>query len=211
MTSRQTNPHRQLYDGIAEWYVRTFYGDMSDGDWLKLMIRTLPSLGVVADVGSGPAQYARIFRDQGYRVVSIDIAERMLAVGGQIDPDINPVAGDICAIPLVAESLVGLIAAYTLEHVSREHAAEAFRGMSRVLAVGGVVALMVKCGQGSYEFHSTLVPGARGYVQLWELDELSRELAKVGCTTLFKDMKAPVSPEEFDHQRGFILARKVES
>ena len=208
MTSSGVNPHRHLYDGIAEWYVRTFYSDWSDVDWLGLMLKILPKGSIVADIGCGPGQYARLFREHGHSVVSVDISERMLSVGRRFDPELVPVVGDISSIPLESNSLGGILAAYTLEHVQRDDTPEALESMTRALAPGGAIGVMVKCGVGSYGFQSTLVPGAKGYVQLWDLDDLSQELEAVGCQTVFSDQKAPISSEEFNHQRGFILARK---
>jgi len=197
-----------LYDGIADWYVRTFYTDLSDEDWLGLFEEIVPGGSVIVDVGCGPGQYARRFRENGRAVVSVDLAERMLAVGRRFDPQLIPVVADIGEMPFKVGTIGGVLAAYTLEHVRRDETPAVFRGIADALSPGGALGLMVKCGQGAYEFHSSLVPGARGYVQLWDLDELSEELGHFGFEAVFMDKKAPVSPEEFNHERGFLLARR---
>jgi ubiquinone/menaquinone biosynthesis C-methylase UbiE len=202
------NPHKELYDGIAEWYVRTFYTDFSDQEWLEFFLRVIPPEGVVADIGCGPGQFARFFRQQGHRTISMDLSARMLLTGRRIDPALVPVVGDITQIPLKDESVGGILAAYTMEHVVKADAPEVFAAIARTVVRGGAVGLMVKCGNGFYEFHSSLVPGSRGYVQLWDLNELEQQLDRVGFDPVFTDRKAPVSPEEFDHERGYVLARK---
>jgi ubiquinone/menaquinone biosynthesis C-methylase UbiE len=208
MISDEMNPHKELYDGIAEWYVRTFYTDFSDQEWLELFLRVTPPSSIIADIGCGPGQFAHFFRNHGHPTVSIDLSSRMLLTGKRIDPALVPVVGDIAKIPLGEESVGGVLAAYTMEHVVKAHAPEVLSEVARTVVKGGAVALMVKCGHGFYEFHSSLVPGARGYVQLWDLDELSQQLDRAGFDPVFKDRKAPVSPEEFDHERGLVLARK---
>jgi len=193
---------------IAEWYVSTFYSDMSDSDWLTRFARTMPRGSLIADVGCGPGQFARFFRRMGFRVVSIDLSEKMLEVGKQLDSDLVPVAGDIRFLPLKSASIDGLLAAYTLEHVYRVEVDIVLAGIRRVLTSAGSVGFMVKCGEGSYEFGSALAPGESGFVQLWDLDDFSKKLELAGFETLFVDTKAPVSPHEFNHERGFVLARR---
>src|SRR5712691_8523951 len=154
MTCSGENPHRRLYDGIADWYVRTFYTDLSDEDWLGLFEEIVPGGSVIVDVGCGPGQYARRFRENGRAVVSVDLAERMLAVGRRFDPQLIPVVADIGEMPFKVGTIGGVLAAYTLEHVRRDETPAVFRGIADALSPGGALGLMVKCGQGAYEFHS---------------------------------------------------------
>jgi SAM-dependent methyltransferase len=203
-----SNPHRELYDGIAEWYVRTFYSDFSDEDWLGLIARSMVRGGIVADVGCGPGQFAAFFRRLGHCVLSMDLSSRMLAVGRRIDQELHPVVADIARLPLADRSTQALLAAYTLEHVKEEEADSVLAEIVRVVDLAGVVALMVKCGHGFYEFKSSLVRGAGGYVQLWSLEDLASRLERLGCELILTDRKAPVSPEEFNHERGFVMVRR---
>ena len=207
MTSENT--HRALYSGIAEWYVRTFYSDFSDIDWLKLFAQVLPDHAVIADIGCGPGQFAQFFRRLGHPALSMDLAERMLEQGKLLDRELVPVVADISHIPLRNSAIGGILAAYTLEHIRRAEIDAVLWELARVIQPGGALALMVKCGTGFYEFRSSLVEGARGYVQLWELGELSKLVSTAGFETIFIDQKAPTSPEEFDHERGFLLARRL--
>lgn len=200
--------HSFLYDEIAEWYVRTFYSDHSDLDWLELFAEECAPGSWVADIGCGPGQYARFFRARGMRCLSIDISLKMLSLGLRLDPLLIPVCASIHQSVVRDNSLGGILAAYTLEHVHAEDTDLVAQTLRRQVKPGGFLALMFKCGDGYYEFRSSLAPGTRGFVQLWEPDVLARVFERNGWCGVFADRKPPASAEEFNHERGFLLLRK---
>ncbi|MCL2655042.1 MAG: class I SAM-dependent methyltransferase [Coriobacteriia bacterium] len=208
MSEEPTNEHIKLYDGIAAWYVETYYNDMSDGEWLDVFCAAISTGSTIADVGCGPGQYARYFRLKGFEVFSVDISSEMLRVGKALDPQLRPVLSDINQLPFEGGSLDGLLIAYTLEHVKSEEIDEIVLELSRCLKPSGVIALMVKCGTGRYRFESSVLPGTGGFVQLWEPRGLSSIFEKHGFSTLMIRKKPPVLREEFLHERGYVLLRK---
>jgi SAM-dependent methyltransferase len=200
------DPHASLYSKIADWYVRTYYDDLSDLDWLQSFMNEAPACSVIADVGCGPGQYAHLFRDKGFSVISIDLAEGMLRHGVKLDPRLVPVVADIRRLPLRNGCIGGLFAGYTLEHIHASEIDAVLADVHRVLSTGGTVGLSIKCGTGTYEFQSQ--HGDKGFVQLWLLDDLSEHLHAAGFDVMGTHTKATASPEEFNHDRGFVLAKK---
>ena len=198
--------HRGLYQAIASWYADVFYDDLSDADWISEFVRATPP-GTIVDLGSGPGQYARLLRSDDSRVVSLDIAYEMLRLGIELDSELLPVVADAHQLPLAKSSISGVLAAYTLEHVSADDLCDVLASLINAMTPGATLGLMVKCGAGAYGFHSTLAPGQRGFVQLWDLTDLAKILVFLGFEIVAQRTKAPISPHEFQHERGFILAR----
>jgi ubiquinone/menaquinone biosynthesis C-methylase UbiE len=200
--------HRGLYSDIVDWYVQAFYRDFSDSQWLLRLVDYVTSGGLVLDVGCGPGQFARFLRKKNLSVISIDLSEAMLNRGLSMDPCLHPLVGDIHCMPISRASADGLLAAYTFEHVLRSRGQQVFHEMSRVVKPGAPVALMTKCGRGTYEFGSPRAPGKRGILQLWSIEELVTLAANAGFEVLGTDTKPPSSPHEFMGDRGFLLLRR---
>jgi SAM-dependent methyltransferase len=73
-------------------YIRTFYDDLSDIDWLRALSAAVPHRTLIADIGCGPGQFARNFSRAWFPVVSIDSVGRY--AGARNSAGFGPCSGD---------------------------------------------------------------------------------------------------------------------
>jgi SAM-dependent methyltransferase len=197
-----------LYSNIVDWYVLNFFDDLTDAEWLGEFRKSVGNGRLVVDVGSGPGHFAQHLTSLGLRTIATDLAIPMVVTSHTLVPDVPAVASDMRYLPFRDGVFDGLLCAYVFAHIPAEAAPAVLHEFARVMAEGGVLQMMTKCGIGSYTFDSTLVPGASGFVQLWSVDDLSRMIAVAGFDILQRDDAVPSSPHEFDHPKSMILARR---
>lgn len=87
--------------------------------------------GRVCDLGCGPGHVARYLRARGVEVFGLDISPRMVEVAARLNRDISFVRGDMLALDVPDEALSGVVALYSLIHVSRESAVLALQESHR--------------------------------------------------------------------------------
>jgi len=195
-----------LYSGIVEWYVQRFFDDLEDADWLDTLVRRLPPSSLILDVGAGPGNFARFLARNGCTTISSDIAVEMVRASQVLVPECPTVVADMRSLPFRGESFDGILCAYSLMHIPAGATPGVLAEFTRMLRPAGVLQLMIKTGSGAYQFRSGLVEDARGFVQLWELEEFLSLVEESGCSIEDVQKKQPSSPHEFDYPKVMILA-----
>lgn len=153
-----------IYDGITEEYVHTFWNDRTDAPWLDALVELLPSNGTVLDVGCGPGNFSAYLSQKGLRLHGIDISCRMIETARQLVPGHLFDVADCRRIPSPDENYHGVLAAYSLLHLTREGAIASLHEVFRVLRSGGTLALMLKEGVGSHNLPASLAPDRKSVV-----------------------------------------------
>jgi ubiquinone/menaquinone biosynthesis C-methylase UbiE len=129
---------------FTEIYERVLVGPLFRPFAEQLVARVAPAAGdSVIDVACGTGIAARLARERlgpEARIVGVDIAPAMLAVGRSVDPTIEWRQGDASSLPVSAgEQFTVLICHQGLQFMPDK--AAAIREMRRVLAPGGRVAI----------------------------------------------------------------------
>lgn len=198
----------KLYDGIAEWYVRSFWNDETDSDWIKLCLSALEGKRTVADIGSGPGNYARFFVDAGYDVTCTDISAEMIRAAASRLPGIIGVVCDMRQMPFESNWFDCVFCAYSVNHVIREDFQGTLYEFGRILRPGGVLCLMVKTGSVTYEFSSSRDPESCGVMCLFSSGEVIHAVQAIGISPTLARYKAEASPHEFQHEKMLIVGTK---
>jgi ubiquinone/menaquinone biosynthesis C-methylase UbiE len=160
-------------------------------------------------MGCGPGHIARFLRDTGATVFGLDLSPRMIEQARQLNPDISFREGDMTALDLADESLVGITAFYAIVNIPATSLPVVFREMARVLKSGGLLLLAFHIGD------EVLQP-----TDLWEQPiamsffffqpsaiRLQLETCGFKIEEIFE--RGPYAPEvEHQSRRAYILARK---
>jgi len=109
----------------------------------------------------------------------------------------------------VQEEFAGVLAAYSLLHLSVAGATDALKEVHRILKPSGVLALMLKKGNGEQRMDLPLAPDRRTSVTMWEEEKISRVLLSVGFSVDHLESKKASSPDEIQADKILVLARKV--
>lgn len=124
---------RARYDGIAEWYDRTFahIGDVDrESSPAALLARLLgPGEGWCLDVGCGTGLHFAALRDTGRRVVGVDLSADQLRLVRQRQAPV--VHGDAYRLPFASESVSAAICSHV--HTDVDDVRPVFAEVARVL------------------------------------------------------------------------------
>jgi SAM-dependent methyltransferase len=147
-----TTLNRATYDRIAEQYAQhqnqprppsadlftSFEGSFFD---------KIPTDGVIADLGCGPAFDGVRFAARGFRVIGLDLSAGMLSLAAERLPG-RLIQGDLRTLPLVSGQLDALWNVASLLHVGEHDTMAVLGEFRRVLRTGGTLALITALGAG---------------------------------------------------------------
>jgi SAM-dependent methyltransferase len=137
------------YNRVAEEYARHIYGELAakpfDRDVLdRFAERTAGD--AVCDAGCGPGHVARYLHDRGCGVFGIDVASRMVALAGELNPMVSFRVADLREPHIPPESLAGIVCFYSLIHFTAGELAPVLETLGRALRRGGSLLLAVHEG-----------------------------------------------------------------
>lgn len=197
------------YDGAAGRYAEKFFHELErkpfDRALLDRFANSVRDRGPVCDVGCGPGHIARYLDGCGVDVFGIDISPRMIEVAARLNPNISFRQADMLALGLPDRTLAGVIAFYSLIHISRDSVADALEDWHRVLNPQGILLLSFHAGEG--ELHADEFLGIPVSIDatLFQPDEITEYVRQAGFTV---DAVVTREPYDFEFQstRTYISA-----
>ncbi|HEV3089820.1 MAG TPA: class I SAM-dependent methyltransferase [Candidatus Cybelea sp.] len=205
---------RESYDRIAAEYARRLFHELDykpfDRQLLDRFVAQVAGRGDVCDMGCGPGHVARYLHDAGIPVFGLDLSTEMVDQAQRLSPDIAFRSGNMLALDLANESLVGIAAFYAIVNLPQSDIPLAFREMRRVLKPGGVLLLAFHVGD------ETVKPR-----ELWGLPVslefrylrtslIGEHLMSAGLSIEGVYERAPYAPEiEHQSQRAYVFARRL--
>jgi SAM-dependent methyltransferase len=136
---------RSSYDTDASGYADEVRGLLAGRPYLRASLALFTTLvqeaggGPVADVGCGPGYVAGHLHDAGLDVIGIDLSSEMVAIARRDYPDLRFDVGTMTDLDLADESLVGLVAFWSVIHVPDDAVPGVFQEFRRVLRPQGVL------------------------------------------------------------------------
>jgi SAM-dependent methyltransferase len=110
-------------------------------------VNKVPTAGIIADLGCGPAFDGARFAAQGFRVIGLDLSAGMLSVASEKLPG-RVVQGDLRTLPLVSGQLDAVWNVASLLHVPEFDTLNVLREFRRVVHDRGTLALITALGDG---------------------------------------------------------------
>jgi SAM-dependent methyltransferase len=226
MTDPNSNATRRSYDRVAVSYRERFEGELDDKpfdrDFLDAMAAAVLGRGWVIDLGSGPGQVGAYLARRGVPIVSLDLSLQMLRQSRTLVPDGSPLQADICDLPLLAGSVAGIVAFYSLVHIPPANMDHRLAELRRVLKPGGLLGITT---------HVTAPPdravSSQPHIErslhvdemlnapvdldffLYGTDGLGHRLKHAGLTILRADERHPYPTYvEAQTRRAYVLAQR---
>ena len=148
---------RAAYDATAEAYAAAFPTtepehplDLAMVD--DLVARVLAGGGrQVLDAGCGTGRMSRYLADRGCSVRGVDLSPGMLAVARREHPSLSFAEGSLTALPVGDASVDGVLAWYSVIHLTDDELPVALGEMRRVLRPGGYLLLASQKGEGEWD------------------------------------------------------------
>ena len=136
---------RSSYDTDASGYAQKVRGLLGGRPYLRACLALFAELvhgaggGPVADVGCGPGYVTGYLHDAGVDVFGIDLSPEMIAIARRDYPDLRFEVGTMTDLDLAAESVVGIIAFWSVIHVPDHAIPGVFDEFRRVLRPQGLL------------------------------------------------------------------------
>lgn len=202
----------ESYDRIAADYAERFAAELAHKPLDRALLDALADEtredGQIADLGCGPGQVAKYLSERGCRVVGVDISPGMVAVARTLNPDIEFVVGSLLDLPVPDGVWAGIVAFYSLIHVTPDAVAVALAEMFRALRPGGRALVSFHVGVECVHLDDWWGHPVSLDFQFMEIDAVVRGLEAAGFTVHAKLERRAYEPHEYPSARGYVLARK---
>jgi SAM-dependent methyltransferase len=136
---------RSSYDTDATGYADKVRGLLDGSPYLRASLALFAELvhgaggGPVADVGCGPGYVTDYLHDAGLDAFGIDLSPEMVAIARRDYPDLRFDVGTMTDLDLADDSVVGLVAFWSVIHVPDHAIPGVFEQFRRVLRPQGVL------------------------------------------------------------------------
>jgi SAM-dependent methyltransferase len=205
------------YDAVARTYHDQFGNELAAKPLDRAVLEAFTELagaGTIADVGCGPGHVTRFLAARKVRVVGIDISPGMLGVAREHAPALPFAAGSMLQLPACDGAWSGVIALYSIIHLTAGDRARACREFARTLRSGGW--LLMAFHIDSPDFHA----GEVNHLTTWfgqavELDgyfldpaDVVHDVEAAGFTVNATMIRAPRPGIEYPSRRCYLLAQR---
>jgi SAM-dependent methyltransferase len=142
---------RASYDSAANAYVEHLFTELEqkplDRHILNRFAEGVRGRGLVADLGCGPGHIAKYLHEQAVDVCGIDLSPEMVRSAARLCPGVEFRLGDMTSLDVLAGSLAGIVAFYSIVHFETSELDTVFRECRRVLAPDGLMLLAFHAGE----------------------------------------------------------------
>jgi len=215
-----TDSTRRSYDKIANAYTARFGRELDDKpfdrEFVDAVADSVPRPGWCVDLGSGPSHIGAYLARWGLAILNVDTSHEMLRHASVLVPDGVQVQADMRALPFADRSIAGIIAFYSLIHISRTELMTTLVELGRVLAKDGVVAVAAhaappgnRTDQPMSALHVEEMLSEPVDLDFHFIDpaEVVGQLAAAGLTVAVRTGRQPW-PGEAPTRRALLLARR---
>ena len=148
---------------------------------MRKMLKLLQSKdATILDIGCGSGKDAQRLVDMGYKVTGIDLSEGLLEKARQLHPGIDLRKMDMRQLDFDNEAFDAIWCNATLLHLNDEDIRLTLKEISRVLKLGGVLAVSFKEGSGSKEVLETFSTDLVRFYTFQTIESLNTLLGEAG-------------------------------
>lgn len=147
---------------------------------LNRFSRLLPANARILDAGCGPGRDAGLFTDKGFRVVGIDLAEKMIEFAKRLAPKAEFRVMDLRHLAFGDSSFDAVWFNASLLNIKKEEAPQTLVEMHRVLKPNGLMFVGVKQGRGEGLREDRRYGRVEKYYAFYTRDELRQKLEDAG-------------------------------
>ena len=138
------------YDRVVDEYVRRISNELKDKPLDRQLLGrfadNVRNLGLACDIGCGPGHVARYLYEHGVKICGVDISSEMVERARRLTPGVKFRQGDMVALDVPDETWAGIVAFYSIIHISRADVERVLRELRRVLRPGGLLLLSFHIG-----------------------------------------------------------------
>ena len=148
--NRSTLPLQDVNSSSARYYDRNAASysanNQNPADFIDEFLGYLQKGNVILDLGCGPDVNAEYMRSRNFQVIAIDLSEKMIEYARSRHPDIEFRLGDMTKLPFPEGSFDGILALYSLIHLTKDMIPSVLSKLYEILRPGGIIYLSVQYG-----------------------------------------------------------------
>jgi len=206
------NKVENLYDTVAKEYAETFSGEHTkkpkDQEILHRFSQEIGDRRPVWDFGCGPGQTTDFLKNLGLEISGLDLSEKMLEQARTNHREIHFLKGNILELEFENDSIVGVVAFYSIVHFTEEQVGIAFREVFRVLQPGGIFLFTYHIGEKTIHLDEFLGKKVDIDFMFFTTDFISSCLKKTGFEKVEIIEREPYPGVEYESRRAYVFAIK---
>lgn len=209
---------RAAYDAVARAYDEAIGDELARKPLDRALLDCVAGLagsGVLADVGCGPGHVTRFLAERHPHVIGVDLSPEMIAVARDRAPSLDFRVASMLELPATDGEWSGIVALYSIIHLSASDRATACREFARVLAPGGWLLVAFHVDTPEYAAgdarHITDWFGQRVDLQTYFLDpdDVVADIETSGLAIVSTVIRqAWPDAEEYPSRRCYLMARR---
>jgi SAM-dependent methyltransferase len=212
---------RASYDAVTDAYVERVHDELRHKPLDRALLSAFAEqvqdefgAGAPAcDAGCGPGHVAGFLAGLGLEVTGIDLSPAMVERARALHPGIKFDVGTMTALEAADGSWRGLIAFYSVIHLTSElDIRAALSEFHRTIAERGLLLIAVHLGErGDATVHSDemLGVGVDMEFHFFDLERLTADVVAAGFAVEARLVRAPYPDVEVQTTRAYLLARRV--
>jgi ubiquinone/menaquinone biosynthesis C-methylase UbiE len=168
--------------------------------------------GLVLDAGCGGGRDCQVFVERSFKVVGIDLSEKMLEIAQASVKNGTFIQADLRKIPLDDDSVDGIWCCASLLHLKHSEVPRALAEFRRVLKKDAVCCILVKEGSGEEFVQDDLSQGLRRFYSYFQEDEICQLCLSQNFNILYRQNtpeKGNQLPGKHNHNWIHLLIRKT--
>lgn len=207
------NSFSDIPEKSARYYDRNIktYSDTNQNpaDFINEFLSFLKKGQKILDVGSGHGINAHYMHSRGYDVIGIDLSKEMTEYAKTKYPQIEFRLGDMTKLPFSANTFDGILASYSLIHLTKAAIPSVMAALAKILKSGGIIYLSIQSGKSTQGFFShPTIPSDQVFLNIFAKEEIKELLDEHGFATVSQHEKAPQG-KVFNFTKLFIIAKKT--
>ena len=204
-----TDATRAGYDAVAATYAKRFLDELAGKpiDRALLDLFVVEAAAPIADIGCGPGQVARYLHDRGAHSLGLDLSPRMIDIAARTHSGIDFLVADMLSLPVADQSWGGIVAFYSIIHISPPRLPAVFAEFHRVLRPGGRALLAFHLGSELRHLDDWWDHVVSLDFQFYERSSVEDALTAAGfLVDAYLERRS--YPQEVETTRAYLMARR---
>ena len=194
-----------VYNQIAEDYANVF---SEPSEHIDEFLELLPTNGKILDVGCGNGVDCMYVKNKGFKIVGVDMSEKMLDIARSKYPEIEFRLGDMRSLQFDQNEFDGIIASCSLIHIPKKDIPKTLGQFTRFLKHGGAIYIQLQSGTSEEVFvDEPFKPDEKLFVNVISPDEIELLLHNAGFKIVHKHEIQSLKKEELDYTHLIVIAR----
>ena len=211
---------RLSYDAVADTYVERVHDELRDKPLDRALLTAFAEEiqshhgagSAVCDAGCGPGHVGAFLAGLGLTVTGIDLSPAMVDRARELHPEMTFEVGSMTALDAPDGRWQGLIAFYSIIHLTSDDEVHAALGeFHRTLVPGGLLMIAVHLGEhGDATVHADemLGVGVDMEFRFFDAEHLAETVAEAGFVIEARVVRAPYPDVEVQTTREYLLCRR---